>query len=83
MHTNPPPAIDHSMFRGKLSEREGHPENNRLLTTEELAAELGMKPQSIRKRYSQTGSYFHLRPVKLPNRRLRWPADAFEQLING
>lgn len=55
---------------------------NRLLTTDELAAELGMSAQSIRKRYSQTGSYFDLRPVKLPNRRLLWPADALEQLIN-
>lgn len=56
--------------------------NNRLLTTDELAAELGMSAQSIRKRYSQTGSYFELRPVKLPNRRLLWPADALERLIN-
>lgn len=55
---------------------------NRLLTTDELAAELGMSAQSIRKRYSQTGSYFKLRPVKLPNRRLLWPADALDQLIN-
>ncbi|QBY54987.1 DNA-binding protein [Cupriavidus oxalaticus] len=52
------------------------------MTTEELATALGMSAQSIRKRYSQTGSYFQLRPVKLPNRRLLWPADAVEQLIN-
>ncbi|ONU32387.1 DNA-binding protein, partial [Burkholderia cenocepacia] len=25
---------------------------------------------------------FELRPVKLPNRRLLWPADALAQLIN-
>ncbi|HKR44775.1 MAG TPA: hypothetical protein VJU59_34735 [Paraburkholderia sp.] len=56
--------------------------NNRRLTTDELAAELGMSAQSIRKRYSQTGSYFDLRPIKLPNRRLLWPANALEQLIN-
>ncbi|WP_240745904.1 helix-turn-helix transcriptional regulator [Cupriavidus oxalaticus] len=56
--------------------------SDRLLTTEELATALGMSAQSIRKRYSQTGSYFQLRPVKLPNRRLLWPADAVEQLIN-
>jgi hypothetical protein len=52
------------------------------LTTEELAAELGIGPQSIRKRYSQTGSYFGLRPVKLPNRRLLWPSNPLEKLIN-
>lgn len=55
--------------------------DSRLRTTDELAAELGIAAQSIRKRYSQTGTYFDLRPVKLPNRRLLWPADAFEQLI--
>ncbi len=82
MHTNPPTAIANAMPRGKLSERDP-PEKNRLLTTEEIAAQLGMKPQQLRKHYSQTGSHFRLRPVKLPNRRLRWPANAFEQLING
>ncbi|WP_321933594.1 helix-turn-helix domain-containing protein [Burkholderia cenocepacia] len=53
-----------------------------LLTTEELATVLSLSAQSIRKRYAQTGSYFELRPVKLPNRRLLWPADALAQLIN-
>lgn len=56
--------------------------NNYRFTTDELAAELGMSAQSIRKRYSQTGSYFGVRPVKLPNRRLLWPADAVDQLTN-
>lgn len=32
--------------------------NKRNLTTDELAAQLGLNPQSIRRRYSQTGSYF-------------------------
>ncbi|WP_244814775.1 DNA-binding protein [Caballeronia sp. Lep1P3] len=50
------------------------------LSTEELAACLSLRPQSIRKRYCQTGAYFCLRPVKLPNGRLMWPADAVEQL---
>lgn len=52
------------------------------LTTEELATALSLSAQSIRKRYAQTGSYFELRPVKLPNRRLLWPSDALAQLIN-
>jgi|TARA_R100000501_G_scaffold17400_1_gene32367 hypothetical protein len=51
------------------------------LTTEELAAPLGMKPQSIRVRLCQTGSYFGLRPQKLPNGRLMWPADSLERLL--
>ncbi|AXL51517.1 hypothetical protein DSC91_004207 [Paraburkholderia caffeinilytica] len=54
-----------------------------LLSTEELAAQLTLRPQSIRKRYSQTGAYFCLRPVKMPNGRLMWPADALEQLAGG
>ncbi|KWF95616.1 DNA-binding protein [Burkholderia cepacia] len=55
----------------------------RLLTTEELASLLSLRPQSIRKRYCQTGAYFTLRPVKLPNGRLMWPADAVEKLAEG
>jgi hypothetical protein len=55
----------------------------RSLTTEELAAALVMRPQSLRKRFSQTGEYFGIRPVKMPNGRLFWPCDAVEQLTNG
>lgn len=50
------------------------------LTTEELASSLSMNAQSIRKRYSQTGSYFGVKPIKLPNGKLRWPADSIDQL---
>jgi hypothetical protein len=55
-------------------------QTHRPITTEELAALLSIRPQSIRKRYCQTGAYFSLRPVKLPNGRLLWPADAIEKL---
>lgn len=55
----------------------------RFLTTEELAGALSLRPQSIRKRYMETGSYHGVRPVKLPNRFLAWPADAVEQLMRG
>ncbi|MGS0974102.1 hypothetical protein [Burkholderia glumae] len=41
--------------------------------TEEFAELNGVKAQTVRKRYSQTGSYFGVRPVKLANRRLKWP----------
>lgn len=50
-------------------------------STNELADELRLQPQSLRKRYSQQGSYFGVRPEKLPNGRLRWPADALTQLV--
>jgi hypothetical protein len=58
--------------------------NNRpLLSTEELAVLLTLRPQSIRKRYCQTGAYFNVRPVKLPNGRLAWPADSIERLMGA
>lgn len=55
----------------------------RHITTEELAALLSIRPQSIRKRLCQTGGYFNLRPVKLPNGRLLWPGDAIDKLVEG
>lgn len=54
--------------------------HTRMLTTNELAFKLAMEPQSIRKRWSQTGSYFNIRPMKLPNGKLRWPANAMGML---
>lgn len=54
-----------------------------LLTTEGLAVALAMRPQSIRKRLSQTGAYFGLRPFKLPNGRLLWPPNSVEILAKG
>ena len=53
---------------------------SRTLTTNELATALGLEPQSIRKRHSQTGEYYGVRPIIRPNGRLSWPCDAVEQL---
>lgn len=50
------------------------------ITTEQLAALLGLKPGSIRSALCRDGHYFGLRPRKLPNGRLIWPADATERL---
>ena len=44
------------------------------LTTESLANAIGAKAGSIRVRLCQTGSYFGIKPKKLPNGRLLWPA---------
>ena len=52
------------------------------ITTEELAAQCGIKPQSVRVRLCRTGSYFGIKPVKLPNGRLMWPGDARDQMLN-
>ena len=51
------------------------------LTTEELAALMCVRPQSIRKRFMETGSYHGVRPTKLPNRFLAWPNNAVQQLM--
>ncbi|AKZ65478.1 hypothetical protein F506_17925 [Herbaspirillum hiltneri N3] len=55
--------------------------SSRSLTTEEFAYALGLQPQSIRKRYSETGSYFDVKPAKLPNGRLRWWSDDVRKLL--
>ncbi|WP_434633141.1 hypothetical protein [Chromobacterium sp. CV08] len=54
-----------------------------LLTTNALADQLGMRAQSLRKRFAKTGSYFGVRPAKLPNGQLRWPADTVARLMKG
>lgn len=53
------------------------------MNTEQLAAALHLKAQSIRKRFCQTGAYYGVRPVKLPNGRLMWPADSIARLSGG
>lgn len=50
------------------------------LSTPEFAAQAKVRPTTIRVRLCQTGSYFGVRPVKLPNGRLLWPGDSLEQL---
>ncbi|CAJ7710754.1 putative DNA-binding protein [Burkholderia pseudomallei] len=59
------------------------PENREHLSTEEFAAVLAVEPQSVRKRYSETGTYHGVRPTKLPNRRVIWPVEAVRRLLNG
>lgn len=51
-----------------------------LLSTEELAARLGIKPQTLRAALCRDGEYFGVRPLKAKNRFLRWPADSVERL---
>ncbi len=53
------------------------------LSTNEFAALLKRKPQTLRKRYSQEGHYFGIRPIKLVNGSLIWPVDALERLIRS
>ena len=50
------------------------------LTTDEFAAERRVLPQSVRKQYAATGAYCGIVPLRLPNRRLLWPADTIKQI---
>ncbi len=53
------------------------------LDTAAFAAQHLVKPQSVRKLYAATGSYHGVCPLRLPNRRLLWPADSIEQLAGN
>jgi hypothetical protein len=55
----------------------------RPLTTEQFAILVGVLPQTLRRAVCTTGSYFGVRPVKLPNRRLVWPHNSLELLAGG
>lgn len=52
-------------------------------TTEELAELLRGKPNAIRTRLCKTGSYFGVKPIKLPSGRLLWPAERVAILLDG
>ena len=43
------------------------------LSTSQFAARNQVKPQSVRARLCNTGSYFGVRPLKLANGRTAWP----------
>lgn len=51
------------------------------LTTDAFAAQYLVDAQTVRKRLSSHGSYFGIKPLRLPNRRLLWPADSIATLI--
>ncbi|MBU9284121.1 MULTISPECIES: hypothetical protein [Burkholderia] len=53
------------------------------LTTEELAAALGVQPQTIYKRHSEDGHYRGVAPAKQANRSLAWPLDSVDRILKG
>lgn len=55
----------------------------RKLSTEEFAAVLRLRPQTIRAGLCRNGHYLSLRPSKLPNGRLLWDASEVEALTSG
>lgn len=61
-----------------------HPSRSKThISTETFAIALSCSPATIRKRYSTTGTYFGVRPQKLPNRRLLWPYNAVDLLLTA
>ena len=55
----------------------------RTLSTEQAAAALHIRPQTLRAALCRDGHYFGIRPLKLPNRMLAWPAEGIERLLSG
>jgi len=53
------------------------------LTTEQFAEAMQGKPSTIRTRLCKTGSFYGIKPIKLPSGRLLWPVDAVQALLNG
>lgn len=53
------------------------------LSTEELADAIGMRPDSIRVHLCRRGSYYGIRPARLANGRLLWPADSVDRLVRA
>ena len=55
----------------------------RTLSTEEAAAAMHIRPQTLRAALCRDGHYFGIRPIKLPNRMWAWPAEGIERLLSG
>lgn len=75
MHTSTPPVALPAPGSLKAIHRD--------YTTEEAAAILGVKPQTMRAGVCRDGNYMGLRPYHLPNRRLRWDAAAIDAIVIG
>jgi hypothetical protein len=52
-------------------------------STEEAAAILMVRPQSLRAALCRDGHYAGIVPRKLPSRLLAWPADQVDALVRG
>ena len=53
------------------------------ISTDELAAQLRIVPQTARASLCRFGHYMGMRPVKLPNGRLLWNASDVERIASG
>lgn len=57
--------------------------NRKYRTTAEVAAAYNVQPKTVLCSLCRHGHYLGLRPVKLPNRLLGWPADAVGRILAG
>lgn len=55
----------------------------RTYSTEEAAAILKVRPQTLRSAVCRDGAYFGVRPMKARNRFLVWDASAIDALLSG
>lgn len=55
----------------------------RTYSTEQAAAALHDRPQTLRASVCRAGHYAGVKPRKLPSRFLAWPADAIDALVRG
>ncbi|EKT4489924.1 helix-turn-helix domain-containing protein [Shewanella algae] len=53
------------------------------LTTEQFAEALHGKPSTIRTRLCKTGSFYGIKPIKLPSGRLLWPVADVQAFLSG
>ncbi|MQM38761.1 hypothetical protein KBTX_02780 [wastewater metagenome] len=51
------------------------------LSTATVARRLDLSPRAMRVRLCQKGSYYGVRPQKLPSGRLLWPPDTVDRLL--
>jgi len=53
------------------------------ISTEQYAAKIKVRPHTVRRGYCVNGHYLGIKPIKLPNNRLLWPADEVEDILRG
>ena len=71
------------MQPGNTIPSEWRADSPRYLTTEELAALLRVRANTIRSGVCRDGADMGIRPIKRANRMLAWPADQAEAVARG
>jgi hypothetical protein len=56
-------------------------ENQKNITTNELASALCVQGNTVRRGFCVNGHYMGIKPIKLPNNRLLWPKIGVDRLL--